>query len=101
MKKRFKRIQIFLVITISAFILVFPAYLRCSNLAGAKLLSTDLSFENPDQEDVFSDQQNQSKAFVSIVFPIELFPGTNLFEQSSHLLSQASSLDQNTFVLRC
>jgi TatA/E family protein of Tat protein translocase len=63
-------IQISLVTGICAFTLVFPAYLRCSNLAGAKLLSTDLSFENPDQEDVFSRQQNESKPFVSIALII-------------------------------
>lgn len=101
MQKRFKRTETFLAITISAFILLFPAYLRCSNFAGAKLLSTDLSFENPDQEDLFSDQHNQLKLFVSIVSPLKLFPGTNLFEDSCHLFPQALSLHQKTFVLRC
>jgi hypothetical protein len=96
-----KLIQIFLVIVISAFILVFPAYLRCSYLAGAKFLSADLGFENPDQEDLFSDQHNQSKIFVSIVFLIKLLPGTNLFDQISRFCFLASFLDQKTLILRC
>jgi len=99
MKK--KLIQISLVMVICAFTLVFPAYLRCSNLAGAKLLSTDLSFENPDQEDVFFGQQNESQAFVSIVFLIKLPPGTNLFDQISRFCSLTSFLDQKTSILRC
>jgi hypothetical protein len=94
-------IQISLVTGICAFTLVFPAYLRCSNLAGAKLLSTDLSFENPDQEDVFFRQQNESKPFVSIVLLIKLPPGTNLFDQISRFCSLTPFLDQNTSILRC
>jgi hypothetical protein len=96
-----KLIQISLVIVICAFTLVFPAYLRCSNLAGAKLLSTDLSFENPDQEDVFFGQQNESKTFVSIAFLIKLAPGTNLFDQISRFCSLTSFPDQKTSTLRC
>jgi hypothetical protein len=101
MQKRFKRVEIFLAITISAFVLVGAAYLRCSNFAGAKLLSTDLSFENPGQEDVFPDQQNQLKVFVSIAFPVKFFPGANLFERSCHLFFHALSLHQKSFILRC
>ena len=96
-----KLIRISLVIVICAFTLVFPAYLRCSNLAGAKLLSTDLSFENPDQEDVFFGQQNESNTFVSIVFLINLPPGTNLFDRISRFCSLTSFLDQKTSILRC
>jgi hypothetical protein len=99
MKRRL--IQTLLVIVISSFILVFPAYLHYSNLAGAKLLSTDLSFENPDQEDVFSDQQSQSKTFVSIVFEIKFLPGTNLHGQMSRFCFLSSFLDQETLILRC
>jgi hypothetical protein len=96
-----KPIQILLVIVISAFTLFSPAYLRCSNLAGAKFLSTDLSFENPDQEDVFLGQQNQSKTFVSTVLLIKLLPGTDLHGQTSRFCSLASFLDQKTLILRC
>jgi hypothetical protein len=94
-----KLIQIFLVIVICT--LVSPAYLRCSNLAGAKLLSTDLSFENPDQDDLFSGRQNQLKTFVSTVFLTKFLPGTNLFCQTSRFCSLTPLLNQKTSILRC
>jgi hypothetical protein len=96
-----KPIQTFLVIAISAFILVFPAYLRSSNLAGVRLFSTDLSFENPDQDDIFPYQHNQSKAFVSSVLTIKLLPGTILFDQISRFWFLVSILDQKALLLRC
>jgi len=96
-----KPIQILLVIVISSFTLVFPAYLLGTNLAGAKFLSTDLNFENPDQEDVFFGYQSESKVFFSIVFLIKLSPGTNLFYQISPFCSLTSFLDQKTLILRC
>ncbi len=59
------RIQTFLPIAISFFILVFPFYLRCSYFAEANLFPTDLGFENPDQEGQFGDQQRDGlKAFL-------------------------------------
>jgi hypothetical protein len=96
-----KPIQIFLVIAASVFILVFPAYFCCSNSAGVKLLSTDLSFENPDQDDIFSYQNNQLKAFVSSVFTIKLLPEAILFDQTSRFLLLASFPDHKASILRC
>jgi hypothetical protein len=89
------------VIVITLFILLFPAYLRCSNLAEANLFSTDLSFENPDQDDQFVDQQNESKAFALSVFPIICLPGINLSKQLPRFSFQTASFDQKLFVLRC
>jgi len=101
MKKRFRRTQIFLVITISFFILALPAYLRYTNLSEADFLSLDLSFESPDQDNVSSDCQNELKVPGPRAFSIIFFPEASLFEQSSHFFSQAPSLDQKTFVLLC
>ena len=92
---------IFLIIAISALLFAFPAYLRCSNSAGNRLLSTDLSFENPDQADIFSCQHHQSKAFVSSIFTVKLLPGTILFDQIVRLWFSASSLDPEVSPLRC
>ena len=96
-----KPFQIFLVIVICTITLVFPSYLRSSNVAGAKSVSTDLSFENPDQDDLFSGQRNQSKTCVSTVLPIKLLPETNLFCQISRFCSLTSLLNQKTLTLRC
>jgi hypothetical protein len=94
-------IQIFLVIAVSVIILVFPAYFCCSNLAGVKLLSTDLSFENPDQDDIFSYQPGQAKAFLSTTFTTKSLPEAILFEQTSHFLLLASFPDHKASILRC
>jgi hypothetical protein len=100
MKRR--SIQTFLVIAISSFILVFPAYLRCSNLAETNLFSVDLSFENSGQDDQFVDQQHgESKALVSSVFSILFFPGANLFEQFLCFSRQIPLFEQKTSILRC
>jgi flagellar basal body-associated protein FliL len=101
MKKRFKSIQIFLVIAISLFILALPAYLRCTNLSQTKSVSSDLSFENPDQEEALPDNEKQLKVFGPTAFFTTFLLSTNLFDRSSHLFSQALSLRQKTFVLRC
>jgi len=101
MKKRFKNIQIFLVMAISFFIFALPAYLRCANFSEANFVSADLSFEKPDQENGPSDYGNELMLFGSTAFSITFPPGTNLFEHSSHSFSQALSLHQKTFVLLC
>jgi hypothetical protein len=101
MKKRFKSKQIFLVMVISVFILALPAYLRCINLSEAKFLSTDLSFENPDQENGPPDNENGLKVFGPSAFFITFFLGAYLFEQPSHFFPQLFSLHHQAFRLRC
>jgi hypothetical protein len=101
MKKRLKEIEIFLVITISVFLFVFPAYLRCTDLAGDRILSTDLSFENPDPTDGSPGQENQLKAYASVIFPNKSLQETNLFEPLSHLFSRTLSNRHEIFVLLC
>jgi|GEM_PF-347301 hypothetical protein len=101
MKKRFKRIQIFLALTISLFILAFPAYLRCTQLSQTKFVSSDLSFENLDQEEGLPDNEKELKVFGPTAFLVICVSGTNLFEQSLHLFSHTLSLRHKTSVLRC
>jgi hypothetical protein len=101
MKKRLKRIQIFLGIAISLFILALPVYLRCTQLSQSKFVSSDLSFENSGQEEWMRESGKEWKGYGSSALLIIFDSGTNLFEQSFHLLSQALSLHQETFVLRC
>ena len=101
MEKRFKAIEVLLVVTIAAFILVFPAYLRCTNLARDRILSTDLSFENFDQKDGSPGQENQLKASGSVIFPNKSVQDTNLFEYFSHLFFRTLSNRHEIFVLLC
>jgi hypothetical protein len=101
MEKRFKRIHIFLVIAICFSILAIPAYLRCTQLSQTKFVSSDLSFENPDQEEGLPDSGKELKVFGPTAFFTLFLLGINLSEQSSHLFSPALSLRQGAFVLRC
>jgi hypothetical protein len=94
-------IRIFLVIALFTSILVWPAYLSCSRIVGARHLSADVCLENPDQENVFSDQQNQSKGFISSVFSTKLLPGTDLCNQISRFSFTSPSPDEKTLILRC
>jgi hypothetical protein len=90
-----------LVIAISCFILVCPAYLLFSNLSEFNLSPTDLSFESPDQDDQLDGQQHQSGSLLSGLFFITSLPGTDFIEQS-HLFSfPLTSHSQNKSILRC
>ena len=94
------RIQTFLPIAISLFILVFPFYSRCSYFAEANLFSTDLGFENPDQDDQFVDQQQDaSKAFVLAFLPFGLFPKAGVFEHSPYFFSQTPFLNHGMLLV--
>lgn len=101
MKKWFKGIQIFVVLTISFFILALPAYLHCTKLSEANFVSSDLSFENPDRQNELSDYENELRVFGPSAFSIIFLPRTNLLQQSSHFFPQALSLRQKPFILRC
>ncbi len=96
-----KPAQTIFVIAISAIIFVSPACLHNSLLAGARLLPTDLSFENPDQDDTLSYQPGQSKALVSSVFAVKSPPGTLLFDRIARLWLLVSFPDRKASLLRC
>ena len=93
--------QIFLIIAISLFILALPAYLRHANLSEIKFASTDLGFENPDQENRVPDDEKELKAFGPTGLFTIFILGTHLSERPSHLFSQILSLGQKTLILRC
>jgi hypothetical protein len=96
-----KPVLIFLVILISVFIVVWPAYFQYSNLKRAKLLSTDLGFESLDEENMSIDRQKQSKVFVSRSFSNLSHLGTNVFEDISCFSYPTFSLNQTSTILRC
>ncbi len=93
--------QASLVVAMTALILIFPACLRISDLAGARLLSADLNFENPDQDDMLSYPPDQAKAFASAISPFKGLAGSIFFDRvsSSELLGSFS--DHRASPLRC
>ena len=101
MGERFKSIQILLVLAISLFILALPAYLRCTKLSQTKFISSDLSFENPDQEEGLPDNEKELKVYGSSAPLIMFHMGTHLFQQSSYLFFKTLPLHQRTVLLRC
>ncbi len=96
-------IQTFLPIAISFFVLVFPFYFRCSNFAEANLFSTDLGFENSDQDDQFLDQQQDgSKPFTMLTCSLfQFYLEADVFRHSPYFFSQTPSLNQENLILRC
>ena len=100
MKKTFEGTQIFLFIAVSFFILALPAYLHYNQLPQIKFVSSDLSFENPNQEEGLANSERELKVYGSSAFLIVFHPATHLFEHAPHLF-QALSLQQRIIILRC
>jgi hypothetical protein len=90
-----------LIVTIIALILLFPACPHTSDLAGTRLLSADLSFENPDENDILSYQLSQPKAFVSTDSSFTRHAGDTLPDRVAHFILLASFPDQEASLLRC
>lgn len=93
--------QIFVALTISLLIFLFPAYLRFADLADDDLFSSDLSFENPDEDNPLIDQHKGSKVFVSATFFDISFLEINTFEYIPRFSFLIDPFDQRPFVLRC
>ena len=97
---RLKHIHFVLMVGISLFIPLFLAYSLYVDLSGTVLLSSDMSFEDPDDEDL-STCQNEFKVFVPTVSFNPLLTGTHFGKGSSLLSSPLTSHTQITPVLRC
>jgi len=97
---RLKYIHLILILGISLFIPLFLAYSVYVDLSGTRLLSSDMSFEDPGNEDL-STCQNELKVFVPAVPSNPLFPWTHLRTDSSLISSPITLITQNTPVLRC
>jgi hypothetical protein len=82
--------------------MALPAYLRCTDFSGTKFASSDLFFQNPDQENGLPDSgKSELKIFGPTAFFTIFLLGTNLSEECSHLFSRALSLLQKASILRC
>ena len=100
MKKTIYGIHIFQVIAVSLLILALPAYLHYTQLSQIKFVSSDLCFENPDQEGGLADNEKELKVHGSSAFLIISLLSTNLFEHS-FLFSQVLSSRHKIVILRC
>ena len=93
--------RIFITLTISLLIFLFPAYLRFADLADDDLFSSDLSFENPDDDNPLIDQDKELKVFVSATLFDILFLEINTFEHIPCFSFLIDPFDPKPFVLRC
>jgi hypothetical protein len=85
---------------ISLFIPLLLAYSLYVELSGTVLSSSDMSFEDPDDEDL-STCQNEFKVFVLMVSSNPLLPGTHFSRECSLFSSPLRSYIQITPILRC
>jgi hypothetical protein len=99
MKGSPRRFQFFLVILISSFFAVFPAYLHYNYLVEADFPSPVPAFENLDQDYLLVSQQN--KLIASGSSDSYGLRENDLLEYLADFDFQTSSAYQKTFNLRC
>jgi len=94
--------HIYLVLMLGTYLLIpIPlAYSLDGDLSETMLLSSDMSFEGSEDEDL-STSQNEFKVFVPTVSSNPLLPGTRFGKGSSLFSPPLTSYTQITPVLRC
>jgi hypothetical protein len=97
---RLKHIRFVLMLGMSLFIPLFLAYSLYVDLSGTVLPSSDMSFEDPGDEDL-STCQKEFKVFVPTVSSNPLLSGTHFGREPSLFSSPLTSHTQNRAVLRC
>jgi hypothetical protein len=85
---------------ISLFIPLFLAYSLYVDLSETVLLSSDMSYEDPEDEDL-SNCQSEIKIVLSKVSYDPLLIGTHFSRESSLISSPITFTTQNRPVLRC
>ena len=93
--------QILLAVFISLSIPLFSAYLDYCDLAEADFFACDMSFENPDQDNLPTGPQNESEVVLSGAFSVTSSLNPDLPGQLPHYSLTTCPLDQKTFTLRC
>jgi len=97
---RLRHIRLVLMLGISLFIPLFLAYSTYVDLSGTVLLSSDMIFEDPEDEDL-STCRNDFKNFGPTVSSNPLFSSAHFGRGSSLFSSPLTSGTQMTPVLRC
>jgi len=97
---KLKHINFVLMLGISLFIPLFLAYSLYVDLSGTVLLSSDMSYEDPGDEDLSTCQGNHN-VFVPSVSSDPFLPIAHFNNESNLLLSPSTSYTQTSPVLRC
>ena len=85
---------------ISLFVPLFLSYSLYVDLSGTMFLSSDMSFEDPGDEDL-STCQKEFKVFVPTIFSNPLLPVAHFGRGSTLFSSPLTPHTENTSVLRC
>jgi len=94
--------RVFVALIISLLVFLFPAYLRFTDLADDDLFPSDLSFENPDDDNPLIAEHKILKAFISSASSFDIFfLELNTFEHSPCFSLLIDPFDRKTFVLLC
>ena len=101
MKNKLEKIQSFLIIAISLFLVAYPIHFQYNNLSEIDFLSPDPALETFDLEDQLSDDQDKTKIFWQNSSPVISLFSFFCIGQLPCLSFQIFSLDQPTSVLRC
>jgi hypothetical protein len=101
MKRRLKKNHVFLIIGFSFFVLGFLAYFHCWNLIVADFHFSDLSFENPDQDNLLTDHVNELKICGSDGLSGVSLLENSVFEQLPLISFRRSCPEPQTLPLRC
>jgi hypothetical protein len=99
--RRKHKVYFFLAIIFSFIMLVMPVYIHYSNLSEADVSSRDLCFENPDQDNLWAGDKDESRVF-GLNAPCDTLPlARDLLKMVYVSFSQTPSFDQNAIILRC
>ena len=100
MQRRLKTLQVFLFIAASFLVIGFSAYFCCCNLARLDFRSTDLSLENPEEDNAEINHICELRiSRLNGYFDLPLFRG--IPKQSPLIDFLKPRLDQETITLRC
>lgn len=100
MKEGYKGIQILLIIGISFWFLVFPAYLHFSALDELDIIPPHPCFKNIDQEDSIVTAEKEKILGLNLIVG-QFLENSPLVEQILTFFPQISSLNPKSLVLRC
>jgi hypothetical protein len=97
---RFRNIHLFLMIAISLFVPLFLAYSLYVELSGSSLLSSDVSLEDPGNEDL-AICKSESKVLLPGVLSVLFLPKSTFIGEVYLFSFLKTSHSQNRPVLRC
>ncbi len=101
MMRRLGEVYVFLILVVSFFVLGFPACFHSWISAETDVYSTDLSFENPDEDPLPTDPPHELKIPATHGWIHVFFLNATVSEQLAVTPFEEPSLDEKTPTLRC